>query len=134
MHFSNEPYNKELRQQLRRESTPYENILWRRLQKRQVLGLKFRRQHGYGPYVLDFYCPTIRLCIEVDGEVHDSPEAKKHDSERTEFLEQEGITVIRFRNEEIENNVESVVEKIKAFINSRDWRVRYATSPASLAP
>ena len=132
MHFSNDPYNKELRQQLRRESTPYENILWRRLQKRQVSGLKFRRQHGYGPYVLDFYCPTIRRCIEVDGEIHDSPEAKKHDCERTAFLEQEGITVIRFRNEEIGNNVESIVEKKKTFINSIDWRVRYVKTPNPL--
>ena len=132
MHLSNQPYNKEFRQQLRREETPCEHILWKRLQRRQILGLKFRRQHGYGAYVLDFYCPTIRLCIEVDGEVHDTPEAQAYDHERTAFLEQQGITVIRFKNDEIEDNLEGVVEKIKTTINNRDWGQRYVKTPNPL--
>ena len=81
---------------------------------------------------MDFYCPAIRLCIEVDGEVHDSPEAQEHDAERTAFFEQEGITVIRFKNDEIEDNVEGVVEKIKDFINNRGWGLRYVKTPNPL--
>ena len=62
--------------------------------------------------VLDFYCPTIRFGIEVDGDVHNTTEAQQHDKERTEFLEAQGITVIRFRNEEIEDDADSVVDRI----------------------
>lgn len=131
-HLSNDPSTKDFRRQLRRESTPCERILWKRLRNKQVLDLKFRQQHGYGAYVLDFYCPTIRLCIEVDGDTHDGDEAREHDRERTEFLNQQGITVIRFRNEEIEGDVENVVCKIKQFINNRDWGTRYVKTPNPL--
>ena len=132
MHLSNDPSTKEFRQKLRRESTAAEHILWKQLRGKQLMGLKFRQQHGYGAYILDFYCPTIRLCIEVDGEVHDSPEAQTHDQERTEFLEQQSIKVIRFKNEEIENDMENVVNKIKEFINNRDWATRYVKTPNPL--
>ncbi len=131
-HLSNDPSTKEFRRQLRRESTPCERILWKRLRNRQVLNLKFRQQHGYGAYVLDFYCPTIRLGIEVDGDVHNTTEAQQHDKERTEFLEAQGITVIRFRNEEIEDDADSVVDRIKQFINNRDWGTRYVKTPNPL--
>ena len=132
MRYSNEPFNKEFRQQLRRKSTPAERIVWKHLQNRQLEGLKFRQQHGYGPYVMDFYCPTIRLCIEIDGESHDSNEAKFNDENRTAFLEQNGITVIRFRNEEIEKDIDNVICKIKEFINNRDWVRRYTKTPNPL--
>lgn len=132
MHLSNDPSTKEFRQKLRRESTAAERILWRQLRGKQILGLKFRQQHGYGAYVLDFFCPTIRLCIEVDGEVHNSSEAQAHDNERTGFLEQQNIKVIRFKNEEIENDVKNVVYRIKEFIINRDWETRYVKTPNPL--
>ena len=66
-----------------------------------------------GPYVLDFYCPELRLCIEVDGDIHDLPENKEKDRERTIFLNQNRIEVIRFRNEEINENIEDVINRIK---------------------
>ena len=83
------------------------------MQKRQIDGYKFRQQHGMGPYVLDFYCPELRLCIEVDGDIHDLPENKEKDRERTIFLNQNRIEVIRFRNEEINENIEDVINRIK---------------------
>ena len=86
MKLSNDPNNKSFRQQLRRESTSTEKILWNRIRNKQINGLKFRQQHGFGNYIMDFYCPTIRLCIEIDGEVHDKIEAKEYDKERTVFL------------------------------------------------
>ena len=117
MNYFNHPDTKEYRRQLRRESTPSERMLWKKLCRRQVDGYKFRQQHGFGIYIMDFYCPELRLCIEVDGAVHDSPEAMQNDKDRTLFLNQHRIKVIRFRNEEIESDIESVIQRIKEYIN-----------------
>ena len=118
MNYSNHPVTKEFRQLLRREETPTERILWKHLRGKQLNGYRFRQQHGFGPYILDFYCPSLRLCIELDGEVHDTPEAKQHDADRTTFLNQNRIHVLRFRNIEVENDVEKVLLQIRKFINS----------------
>ena len=125
MHNSNLPYDKAFRQQLRRESTPCEHILWKLISGRQINGLKFRRQHGFGPYVMDFYCPEIKLCIEVDGTVHESEEAKRRDAERTEFLNSQGIKVFRLQNQEVEDNVANAVGRIKDFIENNEFFHRY---------
>jgi very-short-patch-repair endonuclease len=82
---------------LRQAPTAAEKKVWRWLRHRQLRRFKFRRQHPVGPYVLDFYCPELRLCIEVDGAVHDYRYAK--DVVRTQFLEELGITVLRLTNE-----------------------------------
>ena len=118
MNYSNHPVTKEFRQLLRREETPTERMLWKHLRGKQLNGYRFRQQHGFGPYILDFYCPSLRLCIELDGEVHDTPEAKQHDADRTTFLNQNRIHVLRFRNIEVENDVEKVLLQIRKFINS----------------
>ena len=118
MNYSNHPVTKEFRQLLRREETPTERMLWKHLRGKQLNGYRFRQQHGFGPYILDFYCPSLRLCIELDGEVHDTPEAKQHDADRTTFLNQNRIHVLRFRNIEVENDVEKVLQQIRKFINS----------------
>ena len=117
MHYSNHPVTKEYRQILRRTTTPTENMLWRRLKGKQLDGLRFRQQHGYGPYVLDFYCPSLRLCIELDGNIHDEEQVRLKDEERTEFLLEQRIHVLRFRNEDMENDVEGVLERIREYIN-----------------
>ena len=118
MNYSNHPVTKEFRQLLRREETPIERMLWKHLRGKQLNGYRFRQQHGFGPYILDFYCPSLRLCIELDGEVHDTPEAKQHDADRTTFLNQNRIHVLRFRNIEVENDVEKVLQQISEFINN----------------
>lgn len=92
--------------------TPSERILWKYIRGKQLDGWRFRRQHGFGPYVLDFYCPTLKLCIEVDGNIHLIDEIKQKDDDRTIFLEKNGIRVIRFTNEEIEKDVNSVLERL----------------------
>ena len=117
MHYSNHPVTKEYRQILRRTTTPTENMLWRKLKGKQLDGLRFRQQHGYGPYVLDFYCPSLRLCIELDGNIHDEEQVRLKDEERTEFLLEQRIHVLRFRNEDVENDVEGVLERIREYIN-----------------
>ena len=91
-------------------------MLWKHLRNKQLDGYRFRQQHGFGPYVLGFYCPSIRLCIELDGSVHDSAEQQQKDEERTEFLRQNRINVLRLRNEEVEEDVEGALEKIRRFI------------------
>jgi len=116
MNYSNHPVTKEYRQLLRRTETASERMLWKYLRGKQLDGYRFRQQHGFGPYILDFYCPSLRSCIELDGEVHDSPEAKQHDCDRTVFLNQNRISVLRFRNEEVENNMGEVLQRIREFI------------------
>ena len=117
MNYSNHPVTKEFRQHLRREETPTECMLWKRLRSKQLDGFRFRQQHGFGPYVLDFYCPKLRLCIELDGSVHDSDEQQQRDAERTMFLNQNRIKVIRFKNEEVEEDIEKVLSTIRKYIN-----------------
>jgi very-short-patch-repair endonuclease len=93
--------------------TPAELILWEQL-KNKKLGVKFRRQHVIESYIPDFVALSIKLIIEVDGGIH--LKRKKEDAARTKWLNFIGYTVIRFKNEEVENEIDSVLEKIKAEI------------------
>jgi very-short-patch-repair endonuclease len=81
--------------QLRWTTTGPERALWEMLRGKQ-LGLRFRRQHPIGPYILDFYCPAVRLCVEVDGPVHREPEQMEHDVERDAWLRAQDVRVLRF--------------------------------------
>ena len=101
------------RQRLRNESPRAERILWARLRRRQIAGFKFRRQWGVERYVLDFYCPELKLAIEIDGPSHDSPEAKEYDRHRQQFIESFGIQFLRFPNKLVYEQLEFVVETIQ---------------------
>ena len=94
--------------QLRRDMTPAEIVLWKYLRNKGT-DFCFRRQHPIGPYVLDFYCYELNLCIELDGDVHEVPMADAHDEMRTEYLNQLGITVLRFSNEIVYRNVDAIL-------------------------
>jgi len=94
---------------LRRTMTQAERTLWYLL-RRNELGLHFRRQHPIGPYILDFYCAAARLCVEIDGPVHE--EQILRDRRRTAWLEKEGILVIRFSTEEVEARPAAVLTSI----------------------
>ncbi|ACZ38059.1 endonuclease domain-containing protein [Sphaerobacter thermophilus] len=100
--------------QLRRTQTPAEATLWQALRGRSFHGLKFRRQHPLGPYVVDFYCPSLRLIIEVDGDVHH--ERRDYDTARTEHLAQYHYHVVRFRNEEVLCDLDGVLQRLTALI------------------
>ena len=104
-----------LRKSLRNNSTAAEALLWKRLNNRQVDGLKFRRQYGMGPYILDFFCCELRLCIELDGEAHNKSEAVEYDERRTWLLEKNDITVMRYKNEVVYQSIETIVDDIKRF-------------------
>ncbi len=98
---------------LRKNMTLAEKILWRELRGKKLKSLRFRRQHPIGSFVVDFYCHEKKLVIELDGEVHDSNEAKQRDQSRTDALENFGLKVIRFRNEEVIDELEKVLRKIQ---------------------
>ena len=103
---------------LRQHSTPAEEILWQHLRNKQLIGLKFRRQHPVSGFILDFYCPKLRLAIEVDGAIHQDPETRKYDQKRTRLLARNGIYVIRFWNDEVLNHLDSVPSRIQAHVDS----------------
>jgi very-short-patch-repair endonuclease len=96
----------------RRQPTPAEKKLWDALRGRRLAGLKFRRQHPYDQFVLDAFCVEHQLEVEVDGDVHTDPAQAARDAERTKFLEERGIRVLRVSNEEVENNLRDVLRRI----------------------
>ena len=112
-HRTNLIDQKTLRQSLRNNATAPEAILWMALKSKQMEGLKFRRQFGLGPYVLDFYCPEIRLCIELDGEIHTTYEQSQYDDMRARFIESNNIKVLRFENSVVYHNMEAIREAIR---------------------
>ncbi len=97
---------------LRREMTAAEVLLWSRLQRRQVGGLKFRRQQPFGPFVLDFYCASCRVAVEVDGASHSGLVATERDARREAYLRDHGVRVGRFANDEVRLALDRVVEII----------------------
>ena len=94
-----------------------EAVLWKQLKHSQLDGKKFRRQHGLGPYIVDFYCPECRVIVELDGAAHDGEEAAKHDAQRTKYLESLGLRVIRFENRLVFSDLEFVLEAIRKVIH-----------------
>jgi cyclase len=102
---------------LRNNMTPAEMVLWGYLKGSQ-LGAKFRRQHPLGIYIADFYCHQHKIAIELDGSIHSLPEIAMHDLERQINIEKDGIKVLRFKNEEIFNQLEKVLNTIKQAISS----------------
>src|SRR5438874_3505827 len=95
-------YSSQRARELRRVSTPAERRLWECLRDRRLHGLKFRRQQPLYGYIVDFYCAERRLVVELDGAVHQDPEQQSYDEYRTRQLHERGLTVLRFRNGEVE--------------------------------
>ncbi len=96
--------------QMRRAMTPAERILWAAIRGKRLNGLRFRAQHPVGSFVLDFFCPSCKLVVEVDGGIHDGEEER--DRARTQYLSAYGYRVIRFRNEEILTALDTVLARI----------------------
>ena len=89
---------------------------WELLRDRQLLGFKFRRQHQFGDYVADFFCREAYLVIECDGSAHEPNEQWHHDQQRDAYLIAQGLRVLRFPNERILNDPESVLEEIAEYL------------------
>ncbi|HTE83712.1 MAG TPA: endonuclease domain-containing protein [Dehalococcoidia bacterium] len=98
--------------QLRREATDAEQRLWRLLRGRQIAGIKFRRQHEYGPYILDFFCPERSLVVEMDGAQHLPLEGIRAVTQRTRYLRSHGIRVLRFTKVEVLTRSAATLEAI----------------------
>ncbi len=97
---------------LRRNMTLAELILWKKLKDKKIVSAKFRRQHPINMFIVDFYCHEHKLVIEVDGEIHCSQESTDYDLGRTSELNNFGIQVIRFTNDQVIYNLDWVIEKI----------------------
>lgn len=105
--------------ELRRNPTQAEEYLWNRLRNKQLLDYKFRRQHPVNKYKADFYCHKLKYVIEVDGGYHLNMEQSKYDFNRDGEMRDLGILVKRFRNEQILNNIDNIIESISKDIISR---------------
>ena len=123
MQFNNRPDQKNRRKYLRHNATPAEKLLWQYLRNRQLDGYKFRRQHSYGPYIMDFYCPELRLCIELDGKSHFTFEGMEKDDIRNEYLRQAQIDVLRIENHHVTVHPEAVLNTIKERMVGRKKRL-----------
>lgn len=112
MRIYNPLWSNDRRKELRNNATGSEKILWQFLRGNQT-GMKFRRQAGIGPYIVDFYCPKQKLVIELDGSVHNSAHAKEYDQIRTEYLQTLDIRVLRFTNDRIDSDIHGVLHEIQ---------------------
>lgn len=101
------------RKSLRNNATPAERFLWKHLKNKQLDGKRFLRQHSILNYIVDFYCPSEKLIIELDGEIHFNDTAQEYDAKRTKDLEQVGFTVIRFENNRVFDLLPNVLLDIK---------------------
>jgi very-short-patch-repair endonuclease len=110
---------------LRDSQTPSEALLWGLLRDRRLLGLKFRRQHAVGRFVLDFYCHELRLAIEIDGAIHNDAVQAQRDRERQQSLEEQGIHFIRVRASDVEQDPERVIQNLTTGIRA------FSPSPAT---
>ena len=99
---------------LRRNCTDAERKLWRHIRRRQLNGLKFRRQQPLGDYIVDFVCFEARLIIELDGGHHSEEKNKSKDMEREKNIQEMGYRVLRFWNNEVMNNISGVLEAIRS--------------------
>jgi very-short-patch-repair endonuclease len=106
--------------QRRKDMTPSEKRLWAQLRARRLGGYKFRRQHALGRFIVDFCCTKAKLVIEVDGPIHS--DRKEYDAERTHVLQTYGYCVLRFSNQQVDDDSDSVLESILATLKEGELR------------
>ena len=129
--FFNKTSEKANRLQLRKNPPKTEVIVWSKLKGRQMLGYKFRRQYSVGTYVIDFYCPTLKLAVEIDGHSHFERDAAANDKRRQAFIESFGVQFLRFTNDEVSKNMDGVLETVKHAVEVRSGEVRLEETPLS---
>ena len=112
----NKSEEKDKRRFLRKNFSKAELLVWSKLRDRQLNKDKFRRQYGIGPYVVDFYCPTAKVIVEIDGDSHFQGNAPEYDAIRQRFLEGLGMKVIRFTNLDVLRNLDEVFLAIRDYL------------------
>src|ERR1041385_8031885 len=120
--YFNRAHEKARRKSLRNNLPQAEIILWSKLKSRQLMGYKFRRQYSVESYIIDFYCPEMKLAIGIDGDSHFRASSIEYDKERQSFIESFGIHFLRFTNNDVYQNLNGVLfticETIKTSINA----------------
>ena len=109
------PFNKKLKaraRELRKNMTEAESFLWQRIRSKQLKGRQFYRQKNIGNYIVDFYCPSAKVIVELDGGQHYTQEGISRDQVRDKYLESLGFTILRFSDREVFKNIEGVLERI----------------------
>jgi len=117
MYCRAKPVTLETASLLRKRMTYSESLLWEKLKGKQLLGLRFRRQHPIDMFIVDFYCHKAKLVIEIDGEIH--LDQIEYDDGREAEIEKYNIKIIRFTNDEVNNNIKVVIQKIESVIKER---------------
>lgn len=117
MHYGADAFSFKTAEKLRKTETFPEKILWNALKNKKLNGLKFRRQHPISRFVVDFYCHQHKLVIELDGSIHDDEDVNENDKNRENELLDLGLNILRFKNQEVTNDLASVLGKIIIFIN-----------------
>ncbi len=107
-----------LRSRLRSQMTSPEQILWAHLRAKQFCSLKFRRQHGIGDFIVDFYCPEKGTVIEIDGDTHAEEKQIQLDKMRGSYFKSLGVRVIRYYNRDVVSNIEGVLEDLRQKLSS----------------
>ncbi|OGY36060.1 MAG: hypothetical protein A3E36_02430 [Candidatus Andersenbacteria bacterium RIFCSPHIGHO2_12_FULL_45_11b] len=115
----NLPNTIEKRRILRKNSPSPEQRLWYFLRNKNIQNTKFRRQYAVGSYILDFYAPEVQLGVEIDGDSHFNAQAQAYDAERTKYLNDCDIQVLRFTNTEVMQNMDGVLKNLTDTIISR---------------
>ncbi|MBL7961274.1 DUF559 domain-containing protein [bacterium] len=113
-----DPKLKTLSRKLRNQSTLSEVLLWQKLRAKQIKGFQFMRQKPIDKYIVDFYCSKLKLVIEIDGYSHAFEEAFKKDVVRQKYLESLGLTVLRFNDKDVKQNLDDVVRTIEGWIET----------------
>ena len=108
MDVHNKRFLLDIRRALRANSTPAEEVLWEEIRNRKLNGLKFKRQHSIGIYIVDFYCASKRLIVELDGEVHNTSDQKEKDKHRDQNLSEMNFRILRISNSMVLSDIETV--------------------------
>ena len=119
LNVNNQPPLRTFRTKLRKDLTPAEATFWNIVKGSKLDGRKFRRQHSVGPYILDFFCPSEKLGVELEGARHFGPHAAVYDEERKLFLQYFGIRVLRFENKMVFDELERTLTRIR---ENYGWR------------
>jgi cyclase len=113
MHYGSNSFAFKKAEELRLRMTKAETVLWESLRNKRLRGLKFRRQHPIGRFIVDFYCHKYKLVIELDGGIHEISKVKANDQNREEELKDFGLYILRFSNEQVINDLAYVLQTIK---------------------
>jgi len=125
---------KALARQLRKNQTAAEEMLWRLLRNRRLLGFKFRRQHQIGDYIADFYCHEANLVIECDGPSHEPNERWHHDQDRDAYMLSQGLSVLRFSNHRVLRATANVMDEICRILTSSSEKKYEIAPPGDTSP